>query len=325
VNRTELKHARVSANGITLHVVEQGEGPLVLLCHGWPELWHSWKHQLEALAQAGFRAVAPDLRGFGESDAPADVAAYTVLHLVGDIVALVAALGEREAVMVGHDWGANVAWNAALLRPDVFRAVVAMSVPFRARGPKPPLELLRQAGMDSYYWFYFQTPGLAEAEFERDVPATLRRILYTGSGDAPPGQDLVLAVAPGGGFLDRTLDPDELPAWLPRSDLDLLAASYRRTGFRAGLNLYRNIDRNWELLAPWQGAKTEQPALFIAGTRDAVIRGPMGERALASLAQTVPGLQGTLLIDGAGHWIQRERPAEVNAALLAFLREHCSR
>jgi pimeloyl-ACP methyl ester carboxylesterase len=321
----ELKHARVRANGITLHIAEQGEGPLVLLCHGWPELWHSWKHQLEALAQAGFRVVAPDVRGFGESEAPADVSAYTVHHLVGDMVALVAALGEREAVIVGHDWGANIAWNAALLRPDVFRAVAAMSVPFRARGPKPPLELLREAGMDGYYWFYFQTPGVAEAEFERDVPATFRRILYTGSGDAPPASDLVLVLAPGGGFLDRTVDPDQLPAWLPQSDLDLLVETYRRTGFRGGLSLYRNIDRNWALLAPWQGAKIAQPALFIAGTRDAVIRGPMGERALAALAQTVPGLKRTVLIDGAGHWIQRERPAEVNAALLAFLREHRTR
>jgi pimeloyl-ACP methyl ester carboxylesterase len=318
----QLKHAQLAVNGIELHIAEQGEGPLVLLCHGWPELWQSWKHQLAALAAAGFRAVAPDMRGFGASDAPDSVADYTALHLVGDMVALVAVLGERNAVIVGHDWGANVAWNAAMLRPDVFRAVVAMSVPFRARGPKPPLEMLGQAGMNDYYWFYFQTPGVAEAEFERDIPATFRRILFSGSGDAPPHGAMVLTVSPGRGFLDPTTDPPDLPAWLPQEDLDLLVEAYRRSGFRGGLNWYRNIDRNWALLAPWQGAKVEQPALFIAGTRDAVIRGPMGERALAALADTVPGLKRKLLIEGAGHWIQRERPAEVNEALVAFLREY---
>lgn len=143
---SDIKHNSVSANGIRLHVAEQGQGPLMLLCHGWPELWYSWKHQLSALAAARFRAVAPDMRGYGQSEAPADVHAYSILNLVGDMVALVASLGEREAIIVGHDWGANVAWNAAMLRPDIFRAVAALSVPFRARGPMPPLQALRQAG-----------------------------------------------------------------------------------------------------------------------------------------------------------------------------------
>jgi pimeloyl-ACP methyl ester carboxylesterase len=315
------KHTRLTVNGITLHVAEQGEGPLVLLCHGWPEMWYSWKHQLAALAQAGFRAVAPDMRGFGESDAPADVTAYTALHTVGDMVGLVAALGEREAIIVGHDWGANVAWNAAMLRPDLFRAVAAMSVPFRQRPPRPPLEMLRQAGLPDFYWIYFQTPGVAEAEFERDVAATLRRILYSGSGDAPPRTNALLTVPPGRGFLDQTIEPERLPAWLPQADLDLVVQTFQRTGFRAGLNWYRNIDRNWELLAAWQGARIAQPALFIAGTRDGVIRGPVGESAVARLAETVPGLKRKVLIEGAGHWIQRERPEEVNAALIDFLRE----
>ena len=308
-----IKHHTVTANGIRLHVAEQGQGPLVLLCHGWPELWYSWRHQLAALGAAGFRAVAPDMRGYGESEAPADIAAYSILHLVGDLVGLVDVLGEREAIIVGHDWGANVAWTAALLRPDLFRAVTAMSVPYRPRGPAPPLALLRKAGLDNFYWIYFQPPGVAEAEFERDIPDTFRR-LVGGIGGS-------LMVAPGAGFLDKFLPPEHLPAWLAAADIAAYSDAFRRTGFRGGLNWYRNLDRNWELLAPWHGAAIRQPALFIAGSHDGVIRGPMGEKALAQLADNVPGLKRKVLIEGAGHWIQRERSAEVNAALLEFLGE----
>jgi pimeloyl-ACP methyl ester carboxylesterase len=317
----EIKHHFVAVNGIRLHVAEQGQGPLVLFCHGWPELWNSWQHQLAAVAAAGFRALALDMRGYGESDAPDNIGAYSMLHLVGDMVGLVAALGEHEAIIVGHDWGAVVAWHAALLRPDIFRGVVAMSVPFMPRGPIAPLQALRQAGLENHYWIYFQTPGIAEAEFERDVAATFRRLLFYGSGDAPQGRLLSLMVEPGGGFLDKATDPERLPAWLTEADLAAVVKEYRRTGFRGGLNWYRNIDRNWELLAPWHGGLIRQPALFIAGTRDAVIRGPMGKSmALENLSRTVPGMKRKLLIEGAGHWIQRERPAEVNAALIEFLR-----
>lgn len=315
-------HRDIAVNGVRLRVTEQGEGPLVLLCHGWPELAHSWRHQLPALAEAGYRAVAPDMRGYGGSDAPEDMQAYSLLHLVGDVVALVAALGEREAVIVGHDWGAAVAWTSALLRPDLFRAVAAMSVPYRPRGPAPPLVTLRAAGLHGFYWLYFQPPGVAEAEFERDPAASLRRILgATGSGNRPPrdpGQ-VPLMVPEGGGFLDLMPEPVPLPPWLGEADLAVMADAYRRTGFRGGLNYYRNLDRNWELLAPWQGALIRQPALFIAGTRDPVITGPMGRKALDALPQAVPGLRRTVMIEGAGHWIQQERPREVNAALVGFL------
>jgi pimeloyl-ACP methyl ester carboxylesterase len=198
-----------------------------------------------------------------------------------------------------------------MLRPDLFRAVAAMSVPFRPRGPRPPLEMLHQAGSDNFYLFYFQEPGVAEAEFERDIPTTFRR-LVAGVGGS-------LTVAPGGGFLDKFGEPQRLPDWLSQADLDVYCDSFRRTGFRHGLNWYRNIDRNWELLAPWQGAAVHQPALFIAGANDGVIRGPAGETALAQLSDTVPGLRRKVLIEGAGHWIQRQRPTEVNTALLEFL------
>ncbi|HLJ63510.1 MAG TPA: alpha/beta hydrolase [Stellaceae bacterium] len=315
-----ITHHHITANGIKLHLAEAGEGPLVIFCHGWPESWYSWRHQLPALAEAGFHAVAPDMRGYGESDAPEAIEAYSLLHLVGDMVGLVEALGQKEAIIVGHDWGAPVAWSAALLRPDLFRKVAAMSVPHRRRAPARPLEILRKAGLHTYYWIYFQEPGVAEAEFERDVAATMRRILYTGSGDAPAEQKLGLTLKPGAGFLDSTLDPKALPPWLKAEDLAFMVKEFRRTGFRGGLNWYRNIDRNWELFAPWQGAKIRQPALFIAGTEDAVIKSTMGQTSLQQMVEEVPGLKRTLLLPGAGHWIQQERPAEVNEALIAFIK-----
>ena len=255
------------------------------------------------------------MRGYGQTQAPSDVAAYSIHHLVGDMVALVLALGEQTATIVGHDWGSTVAWSAALMRPDIFPAVVGMSVPARARAAQPPLPTLRAAGFDDFYWIYFQQPGVAETEFERDVDDTMRRLML--SKQRRNG----LRVPAGTGFLDSTDSPAALPAWFTQEDLDALVREYRRTGFRGGLNWYRNLDRNWELTAPWAGATIKQPALFIAGTHDSVIRGPMGERALAQLPQAVPGLRGQVLIDGAGHWVNEERPREVNEALIRFLRE----
>jgi len=315
----EATQRDITVNGVRLRVTEQGEGPLVLLCHGWPELAHSWRSQLPALAAAGYHAVAPDMRGFGASDAPEDVQAYTMLHLVGDMVGLVAALGAHEAVIVGHDWGANVAWHCALLRPNLFRAVAALSVPYRARGPAPPLAMLRAAGLHDFYWLYFQQPGVAEAEFERDPAATLRRILGARGFGRSRDASQALMIPAGGGFLDLVPEPVQLPSWLEEADLAVMVDAYRRGGFRGGLNYYRNLDRNWELLAPWQGVTIRQPALFIAGMRDAVITSDVGRRGLEAHPKTVPGLRRTVMIEGAGHWIQQERPQEVNAALLAFL------
>ncbi len=319
MSATEIQHRLLPLNGIEMHIAEQGDGPLVLLCHGWPELWYSWRHQLRALAEAGFRAVAPDMRGFGQTTAPSDEAAYTVFHNVGDMVALVSALGSTRAVIVGHDWGAPVAWHAALMRPDVFTAVVGMSVPHRRRGRAPPLDLLRRAGRADYYWFYFQEQA-AEDEFSRDAAFTLRRLFHIGFGDTPRAEKMSLYVDRQKGFLGPAREAP-LPPWLTETDIAVFATEYARTGFRGGLNWYRNIDRNWELTAPWQDAVIAQPALFIAGTNDAVITGSMGQRALDELENVVPHLR-KVLIDGAGHWIQQERPDGVNAALIAFVREH---
>jgi pimeloyl-ACP methyl ester carboxylesterase len=314
----DLQQRDVSANGIRIHFAEQGTGPVVLLCHGFPEGWYSWRRQLAALAAAGYHAVAPDMRGYGRTDAPGEISAYSLFDIVGDMIGLVSVLGVKQAVIVGHDWGANIAWHAALFRPDVFPAVAALSVPFRQRGPAPPLDMLRRAGLLTHYWFHFQEPGVAEAEFERDPRAALRRVLYSISGDAPP-ETKRLTLEPGKGWLANTLDPEQLPAWLTDADLDHMTAEFSRSGFRGGLNWYRNIDRNWELTAPWAGASIRQPALFIAGSEDPVISSGSGAAAVQALPVTVPGLTRTLLIDGAGHFIQQERPQLVNDALVEFL------
>ena len=314
----DLRHRELTANGIRIHIAEQGAGPPVLLCHGFPEGWYSWRDQLSALASAGYRAIAPDMRGYGRTEAPIEISSYNLMEIVGDMVALVSALEVKQVIIVGHDWGAAIAWHAALFRPDVFPAIAALSVPFRQRGAAPPLQMLRKAGQLTHYWFHFQEPGVAEAEFEADPYAALRRVLYSISGDAPAATRR-LTLQPGKGWLANTMDPDRLPAWLTDADLEHMAAEFSRSGFRGGLNWYRNIDRNWELTAPWAGAQIRQPALFIAGSVDPVIELGSGASALQALAAAVPGLRRKLLIDGAGHFIQQERPQIVNEAILEFL------
>jgi pimeloyl-ACP methyl ester carboxylesterase len=308
----------ISANGIEIFLSEQGAGPLVLLCHGWPELSYSWRHQIPAIAAAGFHVVAPDMRGFGRTSAPADIDAYSIFDTVGDMVALVEALGEKRAVIVGHDWGAPVAWHAALFRPDIFTAVAGLSVPPPFRGRGRPLDTLRQSGITNFYWQYFQKPGVAEAEFERDVGATMRILLGRGFSDPTAS----LFVEEGKGFLGDAGIDRPLPDWLSEADLAFFIETYKKSGFRGGMNWYRNIDRNWELTAPWHGAQIHQPSLFIAGSKDSVITGLIGAKRVTELERVLPNLKHKLIIDGAGHWIQQERPGEVNAALIAFLREN---
>lgn len=306
----------ISANGIDIFLLEQGEGPLVLLCHGWPELSYSWRHQIPAIAAAGYHAVAPDMRGFGQTSAPADIGAYSIFDSVGDMVALVAALGEKRAVIVGHDWGAPVAWHAAMFRPDVFSAVAGLSVPPPFRGRGRPLETLRDSGITNFYWQYFQAPGVAEREFERDVALTMRTLL--GRGFSDPAASLF--VEDGKGFLGDAGMVRPLPEWLSEDDLSYFSAAYEKSGFRGGLNWYRNIDRNWELTAPWQDAQIFQPSLFIAGSNDSVITGLIGAKRVADMERVLPNLRQKLIIDGAGHWVQQQRADQVNAALIAFLK-----
>ena len=314
-----IEHRFADINGIRLHYAEAGAGPAVLLCHGWPETWYSWRHQIPALAAAGYRVLVPDMRGYGDSGAPQPVADYTIFHLVGDMTGLIDRLGIGEAAIVGHDWGAIVAWHAALFRPDRFRAVAALSVAHTPRASMPPLEAIRRAGLEGFYWLYFQEPGTAEAEFERDVARTLRRVYHAASGDVPADWHWRALVPKSGGLLDTTLEQARPPAWLTPSDLEHCVAAFQKSGFRGGLNWYRNIDRNWALTAPFAGLGIRQPALFIAGERDPILRVRLRRDPMEALAEAVPGLRAKILIPGAGHWVQQEAPERVNAELIAFL------
>jgi pimeloyl-ACP methyl ester carboxylesterase len=319
----DVTHRFIDTNGIRMHVAEAGTGPVVLLCHGFPESWFSWRHQLTALAAAGYRAVAPDQRGYGQTSAPTAIEQYTLLHLVGDLVGLLDALGERTAVVVGHDWGAPVAWHAALLRPDRFPAVVGLSVPFRPRGPVRPTTVMPQTADAVFYQLYFQEPGVAEADLERDVGTSIRRLLYWGSGEARTGgvdAGDVGMVPRAKGLIETGPEPPRLPTWLTQAELDFYTAEFQRTGFRGGLNWYRNIDRNWELLAPWAGARVTVPALYVAGERDLVLAFRGMDQLLPALPTFVPNLRKPIILPGCGHWTQQERGDEVSAAIVEFLR-----
>ncbi|WFU40599.1 alpha/beta hydrolase [Bradyrhizobium sp. CB82] len=318
----------IRTNGISLNVAEQGEGPLVLLCHGFPESWYSWRHQLAALAASGFRAVAPDMRGYGKSDKPKAIDQYTIFHLVGDLVGLLDALEAPTAAIVGHDWGATIAWHTARLRPDRFRAAAILSVPFRPRSPAPPTSLMPQTAEAQFYQLYFQEPGVAEAEFERDPRKTLGAMLYGGSGEGTAAFRARAASSGrsvGVGMVSRTNGmlpnvPVPLPSWLSAADLDFYAAEFSRSGFRGPLNYYRNVDRNWELMAAFEGVRVTVPTLFIAGDHDMVIAFPGAAEHLANMKQSVPLLRDIQMLPGCGHWTQQERPNEVNAAMIEFLR-----
>ncbi|WP_238889993.1 alpha/beta fold hydrolase [Achromobacter insuavis] len=318
------RHRHIETNGIRLHIAEQGEGPLVILCHGFPETSHAWRHQLDALGQAGFHAVAPDLRGYGDSDCPPDVAQYSALDVIGDLVGLVDALGQRQAVLVGNDWGASIAWQAAQLRPDRFRAVAALGVPMMGRAPLAPSRLFPQNEQGWFYTHYFASPGRAEAEFERDVRATLRKIYFCASGDVGPRG--VATPNPFGmvprdrELLDTLTDPQALPAWLPPVDLAEFARAFGVSGFRGGLNYYRNLDGNWAAQAAFEGLRVEVPALYLAGERDTGLAIPGMRQIIDAMPALVPDLRASEVLPGVGHWLPQEAPQAVNAALLSFLR-----
>ncbi len=320
---TGITHRSIDSNGIRMHVAEAGRGPLVVLCHGFPECWYSWRHQLLALADAGYHAVAPDMRGYGGTDAPAAVDQYSIFHLVGDIVGLLDALEAPRAVVVGHDWGAPVAWHCALFRPDRFRGVAGFSVPYYPRASRRPSLAMPRSDDAVFYQTYFNDEGVAETEFDADVRRTLRNIAWLWSGDRPrDGSAVDRAMVPvGGPMLADVGAPAQLPAWLSEADVDVYADAFRRSGFRGPLNWYRNIDRNWEQTAPWAGAQIRIPALYMVGERDLVLGFKGMDRLLPNLQQVIPALRVNQVVPGCGHWIQRERAALVSDALLAFVKD----
>ena len=291
-----------------------GSGFPVLLCHGFPESRHCWRNQVPKLAQAGFSVIAPDMRGYGETSAPANLEDYTLLHLVGDMVGLLDALGHDQAVIVGHDMGAIVAWTAATLRPDRFIAVAGLSVPYAPHRAVPPLEGLRRNGMNDFYWLWFREHGPAEAEMDANPAESLRRVFWGLSGAA--AEPVWTGMIDKEGFLATFPVPPGLPNWLTAKDLEIEAAGFAR-GFRGALNWYRNFDRDWRLLGAFAGARINQPSMFLAGARDPVVS--WGHDAIVALPKNLPGLVATVLVPGAGHWVQQEAPEIVTQELLNFL------
>jgi pimeloyl-ACP methyl ester carboxylesterase len=312
---SQILHRTVTTNGISMHIAEQGEGPTVVLCHGFPELWYSWRHQIGALADAGYHVIAPDQRGYGATERPASIEDYDIIHLTDDLLGLLDVLGEERAVFVGHDWGAPVVWNLSLRAPERVRGVVGMSVPFLPRGDIDPISLFEVLFADAFfYMLYFQEPGVADADLGANPRDTLRRFLTAISGEGAAEAFRPLPKE-GTRFADWLPDPGELPSWLEQKDLDYYTAEFERTGFTGGLNWYRNMRRNWEITEDLATTKVVSPALFIAGDLDPVVTMAPPD----AMAQWVPDLRGTVMLPGAGHWTQQERPAEVNAALIDFL------
>ncbi|HMJ56756.1 MAG TPA: alpha/beta hydrolase [Polyangiaceae bacterium] len=314
---SKIAHRRIRANGIDVHIAEMGRGPLVVLLHGFPDLGYAWRHQLEALADAGYHAVAPDLRGYGETDAPAAVEDYSMFKMIGDVVGTLDALDAKTAVLVGHDWGARIVWHAAQLHPERVSSVVALSVAFDPRFPTT--RAMKQWSADKFnFALYFQKPGVAEAELEADPRRTLRLFFYALSGDAPP--DLVPALfqskLASAGALEGMPEPAVFPAWLTEADLDFYARTFARTGFRGALNRYRNMDRDAEELAPHLGLPILPPALFMAGEQDSAFR----FATLDPMKAAVRNLRKTVVLPATGHWLQQERSALVNGEIVAFLR-----
>lgn len=310
-----ITERRIATNGIELNIAEAGEGPLVIMLHGFPESWYSWRHQFEPIANAGYKAVAPDMRGYGKSDKPEDVSAYNQVEVVNDIIGLIPALGYETAIVIGHDWGAPTAWSCALHHPDKVTAVGALSVPFTPRGDAAPLAQMKKMfdGM-FFYQLYFQEPGIAEAELEADVRVSLKKFYHMASGDF----DLttVTPQGPDSDLLSALPEPEKMGDWCSEADLDFYTSEFERSSFRGPLNYYRNHDLTWDKTA---GAPStiSQPAMFMAGDKDGVIM--MAAEALKALPERVPNLLLNELIPGAGHWTQQEAPDAVNRGILKFL------
>lgn len=308
----------VETRGVRLRVMVEGSGPLLVLVHGWPESWYSWRHQIDPLVAAGYRVAAPDVRGYGGSDKPDAIEAYDMISLTDDVLSVIDALaGSEQAILIGHDWGAPIVWTTAIRHAPRVRAVIGMSVPHLGRGTRSALEVYKHIYKDKFFYqLYFQTPGVAEAELEADLHKTLRLTYYNASGasDVPRFQK-----KPDAKFLDGMIDPVSLPAWLTEQDLDYYVEQFRQSGFRGPLNRYRNHQRDFELLPELSERKIEQPALYIAGERDPVLRFMPGVNLLNLMDKWYTDLRGKVLIPGAGHWVQQEKPSETNQAVLSFL------
>lgn len=311
----------IESNGINLRIAEAGEGPLVILIHGWPESWFSWRYQIQALAQAGYHAVAPDMRGYGGSTIPDAIEDYNIIELAADVAGIVRALNEESTTLVGHDWGAPIVWQTALLYPDTINAVVGMSVPYRGRSQSRPSRALRQAPDENFFYTaYFQEPGVAETEFDAAPRTFIARLFTSRSPGTPTFLPRVTDPrASAGGWIDRLGEPERLPDWLSDSELDYYASEFSRVGFKGGINYYRNGTRNWDLTSALAGARIQQPALFIAGELDIVNRGATLQELREINQPNFVDLRDVILIPGVGHRNQQQAPLETNKFLLDFL------
>lgn len=318
----ELTHRFVATNGIRMHVAEQGEGHPVIFCHGFPHTWFIWNRQLAAVAAAGYRAIAPDLRGYGRTEAPADVAARTNCEVIGDLLGLLDDIDAEQAVFVGLDFGAALVWELALRAPERVRGIIVLNNPFVPRPSRPPSQLWAKASQRHFLHLdYFQKPGVADAELGADPREFLARVYYSLSADYHY-LDTWRFPAEGTGYLDVLPEAPPLPwRWLSDDELEVLAQDFERTGFTGGLNWYRALDRNWELTADYADATVTPPTYFLYGDRDPDMEGFSGRDPLATLRENVPNLRGVTKIGGAGHLVQLERTTEVNDWITAHLRE----
>ena len=318
---TTVRTSFKDVTGARLSVVEAGEvgAPIVMLCHGFPESAYSWRHQMEPLAQAGYHVIAPNNRGYADSSAPKDdVSYYGITHLTNDLIELAEQYGQKQVIYVGHDWGSFIVWELARLHPERAKAIVGVSVPY-TQWPKPPTQFLGERYGDRFFYIlYFQRPHEAEAEFERDVAHTLRRVLWMASADGTHPPEDPLPPMEGTGWLTHTVEPPPLPwSWLSQKDFDVYVSQFEQSGFFGPVSYYRNLDANWELLKNFTGERLTMPCYFIGGEKDMVTA--YNPTAIPSMQKRVANVQGITIIPNVGHWIQQEDPAAFNAALLNYL------
>ncbi|MED6188283.1 hypothetical protein PIB30_084443 [Stylosanthes scabra] len=312
-----IQHRTVQVNGINMHVAEKGQGPVVLFLHGFPELWYSWRHQILALSQKGYRCVAPDLRGFGDTDAPSSVDSYSGFHIVGDLVALIQSLQVEKVLLVAHDWGALIGWYLCMFRPDLVKAYVCLSVPFVPRHPTvPTVDFMRHLYGDDYYICRFQEEGIMEAEMARVGSEYVMKNFLTTRKTGPP-------IFPKGehGTVFLPDMKEALPSWLTQQDLAYYVSKFEKTGFTGGLNYYRNMNNNWELLAPWSGAKIKVPAKFITGELDVVYTslGIKDYIECGGFKETVPNLEEVIIQQGVGHFNNQEASHDITNHIYDFI------
>lgn len=306
---SDVRHRPVESNGIRMHLAEQGNGFPIVFLHGFPELWFSWRHQLPALAAAGYRAIAPDQRGYGQSDKPDDVEGYRVANLVADIVGMLDALDLERAAIVGHDWGGPVAWQLALRHPERIAAVAVLNTPYRLPGPVPPTQAYSSQPGSFQYQLYFQEPGVAERELSADVRHALA-IIFRGVQDDPAKDSLAVFSRAENGVLGNQV---EAPTLLTPEELDVYEEAFMRGGFRGPLNWYRNIDRNWEENRALPSHTITVPALMVTAENDSVLLPAL----TSGMEEWIPNLRRAN-IKRCSHWTQQERPDEVNRLLIEF-------